>query len=238
MQSRTALSSYSADEEEVIDALIREWTFFLPSERVVANILALREDLGDNYLDREYESISTNSVRSESDEKAVEVASQLLSEAPKKNGLVRLFSQLAEIIGLDPNDNRASQGDSVALYQSFISETIYDHLAMLARTPRTRRGEPFSIHKELTEGIAEKIGLGLYLADSTSDRLREETERVLLQLAGEYQNWLLDWERQGTFQPTWGNIYATAKEISEEERAARPLLLDADVESAAAASVY
>lgn len=224
------------EDEDVIDALVDEWKFFRPTVNLVKQILQLREELGDSYLKKEYESLKAQTAGAESNED-VEITSVLVEQAEKKSSLRLIFSQMSSILGLGgQRGSNHSDEESVALQQNLISEKIYNHLAMLARSPRTIRGEAFSIRKELTQGIAEKIGLGLYLSSETDDELRQETEKVLLRLADEYQKWFLDNRRRGAFEATWGNIYESHKEISKKERDSHPLILTADLANAAAAT--
>lgn len=221
------------EPDHLVDTLIEEWKFFTPKEPVVIKILALREELGDSYLEHEYQSFEAQASDFESHADLQEASALLEQISPRKGLLQQLFDQVSSIFGFASDED--SRNESVALYQSFISETIYDHLAMLGRSPGTMNGHSFSIRQELTEGIAEEIGLGLYLTSEISDDLRNQSETVLLQLAGDYQKWLLD-EQQGMFETTWGYICSSDRELTKEMRNSHPLILVPDVASAVAAA--
>jgi hypothetical protein len=193
--------------------------------------------LGDSYLEHEYDSFKTQASNIESHEDLKE-ASALLEKNPSEKGFLQhLFDQVSAIFGIASDES--ARNESVAVYQSFISETIYDHMAMLARSPQTMSGGTFSIRQELTEGIAEEIGVGLYLTPEINEELHNRSETVLLELARDYQNWLLDDERQGIFETTWGYICTSNREVPNEVRNSHPLILNPDVDVArpSAASV-
>lgn len=221
------------EPDHLVDALIEEWKFFTPKEPVVRRILALREELGDSYLEQEYQSFEKQASDLESNADLQEASALLEKNSPRKGLFQQLFDQVSTIFGFAGEED--SRNESVALYQSFVSETIYDHLAMLGRSPGTMKGHNFSIRQELTEGIAEEIGLGLYLTPEISADLRNQSEIVLLQLAGDYQKWLVE-EQQGMFETTWGYICSSNRELTDEMRNSHPLILIPDVAMAAAAA--
>ena len=219
--------------DPLIAALLKEWRFFVADEPLAFRMLRLRHELGDSYFDHEYASFKAQASSYESREDLAE-ASDLLEKNPEQKGLLQhLFDQLSAVLGFGSDDEK-SDNESVTLYRSFMSETIYDHLAMLARSPHTMRGGAFSIRKELTVGIAEEIGLGLYLSPEINEELHHRTETALLQLASDYQKWLL-YEKQGMCETTWGNIYTSDRELTEDQRKSRPLILTPDVAMAATA---
>ena len=220
------------EPDPLVDALIEEWKFFIPEAPLVSRILTLREELGDNYFEHEYKSFEAQASKLESHADLQEASAQLEKGSPRKGVLQHLFDQVAQVFGFANDESPGTE--SVALYQSFISETIYDHLAMLGRSPGTMRGHPFSIRRELTEGIAEEIGLGLYLTPEISEDLHDRSEKLLLELAGDYQSWLLDDERQGTFETTWGYICTSDRELPKKLRDSHPLILIPDVALATA----
>jgi hypothetical protein len=193
---------------------------------VVTGILQFREKLGDSYLEDEYH----RSRATESEEHAEEVKALESEVAKKKNGFGLLLGQVAGLLLGRERSLADPPEESIAQQQSFISQRIYNHMAMLGSTPRTLRGEAFSIHKELTEGIAEKIGLGLYLSPRIDAVLRQETQTVLVQLAREYQEWLIQKTQEEPLQTTWGFICLVGQKLTEEQRATFPLILVADVQ--------
>lgn len=215
----------------VVDALLEEWKFFIPEPPLTRRILALREQLGDSYFEQEYESFKAKASDSESHDDLQDASSLPEQNSGRKGFLQNVFDQVSTIFGFARDEG--SREESVALYQSFISETIYDHLAMLGRSPGTMKGHAFSIRKELTEGIAEEIGLGLYLTPEIGENLHHQSESALLELAGDYQKWLVE-ERQGICETTWGYICSSQRELTEEMRNSQPLILIPDVTITAA----
>ena len=233
-QLKPTKTTIGTEPDHLFDVLMKEWRFFIPKAPLVSRILELREELGDSYFEHEYKSFEAQASNFELHEELQEASALLEKNFPRKGLLQQLFDQVSTIFGFARDEN--SRNESVALYQSFISETIYDHLAMLGRSPGTMRGRAFSIRQELTEGIAEEIGLGLYLTPEITEDLHYQSETVLLKLAGDYQNWFLADERQGKFETTWGFIYSSERKLTEEERNAHPLILIPDVPAAAAAA--
>lgn len=217
-------------QERYIDDLLESWKFFPPSKPLVRDMLQLQECLSDGYLDDEYrrtrESASEN-ISAEHDEDVKVLESQI----KKKYGFELLFSKAASVFGVAQREKQreSSADDQIRQHQSFVSERIYNHLAMLGRTPGTMAGEAFSIREELTMRLAEKVGLGLYLSPRIDNELRQEGEGVMLRLAGEYQDWLLDKTQDGPLPTTWGYICVFERPIPEEVRATHPLILIADV---------
>lgn len=209
-----------------IEDLIKTWKFYEPPIPLVAEILRLNEELGDEHMNREYEQLSkTEGSYPELDEEAV----------ADKSWLMRLFNQVSEIIFHDREDRRnrprASEDESLSFFQKFVAERIYNHLAMLSRSPHAKKGGTFSIREELTEEIAEKLGLGLYLDEKTGFKLRAQTEATLLELAGDFQQWFTE-KLPGIYSTTWGVMYTPDKaQIGRGNL--NPVILIPDVEKKA-----
>lgn len=216
----------SAQNVFSVDTLLSRWKFFLPPVSLVDRILEMNDRLGDDYFERLFE---TTSAREQTD-----LSSE---EEPIQSGLWYrwLFRQLSEVLfhrGETKESNSSlSQEESASLFQKFISERIYNHLAMLSRTDYAKRGNAFSIREELTEELAEKIGLGLYLHSDTNEERRGEIEKLLIELAYVFQQWLVV-DQQGMYATTWGAICTPEKrdEFILEGSDSEPLMLLPDVQ--------
>jgi hypothetical protein len=215
-------------EELLVDEQLQEWQFFLPSPDLAKRILHLNEKLGGEYFEREYEQLHTS-------EEGVPLQ---LSEGAEKPGWLRdLFIRVSNIVFQHNEDaestDRAGLSDqeALSLFQKFISERIYNHLAMLARSPHAKQGGGFSIHEELTVQIAEKIGLGLYLDRNTAESLRMECEATLYNLAEQFQHWFIE-ERKGVYKTVWAEVRATRPPQQSNETGT--LILTPDVRQGAA----
>lgn len=211
------------------DEFLEDLKFFAPSLDLARKILRLNDELGEAYFSREYEELAAREgVLSDSRE-------------PIKYGIWFrwLFRKVSGILshGEERHARRRikSEEESASLLRPFISERVFNHLAMLSRSPHAKQGKPFSIREELTVEIAEKLGLGLILHEKTSLALRSRGENVLLQLAREFQHWLVD-KRRGSYVTTWGVMSDFNKGISLELGDSSSLLLipDVDVDKAVA----
>lgn len=222
---------YARGKEQFIDDLLEKWKFFPPSTSLVQDILRLSESLSDGYLDDEYRGHREAASATGSDEHEEDIRTLEAEMAKNKNGF-QLFKRVAAVLGVGQREKTqvmvSSLDDFITYHQSFITERIYNHLAMLARTPGTLRGEPYSIQTELTERLARKIGLGLYKSPRIESELRNEAESVMLRLAVEYQNWLLEKTQKEPLQTTWGYICVFGRPVPEEVRATYPLILIVD----------
>lgn len=221
---------YATSKEQFIDDLLEKWKFFPPSKPLVLDIQRLSESLTDGYLDDEYRRNREAASAAGYDDHDEDARTLEAKVAKKKNGFQLLFKQVAAALGVEGRqDVESSSDDDITRHQSFITERIYNHMAMLARTPGTLYGEPYSIREELTERLAGKIGLGLYKSLPIENDLRKEAESVMLRLAAEYQEWLIEKTQQEPLQTTWGYICVFGQPMREEVRATHPLILIADV---------
>jgi hypothetical protein len=82
---------------------------------------------------------------------------------------------------------------------------MYDHLAMLCRSPHARKGGDFSLKQEFTRGIASKIGLGMYFEKETEPEHIEAVENALHRLAENFESWF-EKERGGFLEATFGEV--------------------------------
>jgi hypothetical protein len=222
----------SAQNVLSVDTLLARWRFFLPSDELVGRILEMNDKLGSDYFEK---LVETTSARENTD-----LSSE---EEPIQSVLWYrwLFYQLSEVLfHRSDTDKRTSLSDeeSGRLFQRFLSERIYNHLAMLSRTDYAKRGNAFSIKEELTEELAEKVGLGLYLSSDTNVELRDEIEKLLMEMAFAFQQWLVV-DQQGTYTTTWGTICTPQKrdEFILEESESEPVVLTPDVQFQKSSSV-
>lgn len=203
------LLEYQEDEWESVelaaDELLEEFKFFAPSLDLAREILRLNDELGDAYFNGEYEEIA-----------AREGIARHAKEPIKYGIWFRwLFRKVSGIVSHDGAKSARGRIKSEDEAVPFISERIFNHLAMLSRSPHAKKGKPFSIREELTKEIAEKLGLGLILHEKTSPLLRARGEEVLLQLAREFQRWFID-ERAGRFTTLWGDMGNFNKAVALE----------------------
>lgn len=204
------------EEDELLEQLISNWIFFSPSPELTKLILVQNDKLGSQYFRQHYQTGAGP---------AAEDSHNLLQ------GLQKAFDIL-----FHKSEQRRfkdqSEGEIISGFQAFFSERIFNHLAMLSRTPYARSGT-FSIREELTIELAEKIGLGIYLHEKTSPDLRDETEEVLLRLAREFQHWFIEAHR-GVFRTVWGSLLSVDKEDLREQIPDNSIVLVPDVDEAPA----
>jgi hypothetical protein len=212
---------------ELAKELLHRWKFFRPSPDLVRDVLRLNDKLGGAYFEGEYAALDAREGGGSGEEPVKDV-----------NWFRWLFRQASDAIshGEDEGTERRgeSEEDELSFFRASISERVFNHLAMLARSRHAAQGGAFSIREELTAELAEKIGLGLYLHRKTSSELRAEAESVLLRLAGEFQHWLVVL-KGGRFGTTWGQIYASGNRVVGVGDDSLNLILTPDVEAGEAA---
>jgi len=204
--------------------LLYRWKFFLPSRDLVRDVLRLNDKLGSAYFDAEFDALARAEGGGPSEEPVKDV-----------NWFRWLFRQTSDAISHGEGDGERrgkSEEDELSFFRASISERIFNHLAMLARSRYAAQGGEFSIREELTAELAEKIGLGLYLHHKTSPDLRAEAESVLLRLAGEFQHWLVV-VRGGVFGATWGLIHTSGRRVAGAGGDALTLILTPDADAKA-----
>ena len=212
----------SAEEEALVEELISDWTFFVLSPGLTKTILVLNDKLGSEYFNAEYEKLAASEGDNSDSEELVASDSWFRER----------FQQVSEILfhgGEQTEHPVQSEEEVLSFFQAFISERIFNHLAMLSRSPHARKGRPFSIREELTKEVAEKIGLGLYLHHEIPSDLRAKAEEVLLGLAFEFQRWFIE-EHRGVFFTTWGTLYAVDRKRDSGDDYEGTLILEPDVE--------
>ena len=200
------------EEDDLVKQLIAGWIFFLPSPELTKLILSQNEKLGSDYFKKQYH-IGTESA-----------------EAVSENFLQGLQKAFEILFHKSEQKESGSQSEEeiISGFQAFFSERIFNHLAMLSRTSFARSGV-FSIREELTIELAEKIGLGLYLHEKTSPDVRDETEKILLRLAGDFQYWFIE-QHKGIFRTVWGSMLSVDMEDLREDISDNSIILVPDVE--------
>lgn len=205
-------------DDDLVEQLISNWIFFSPSPELTRLILLQNDKLGSDYFHKHYQS-EIDSIVGDS-----------------KNALQSLQKATDILFHRSRQKESESQSEEeiISGFQAFFSERIFNHLAMLSRTPYARNGT-YSIREELTIELAEKIGLGLYLHEKTSPDLRDETEIIMVRLAGEFQYWFIE-EHQGIFRTVWGSMLSSEKEELRRELPDNSIILVPDVEKQLASS--
>ena len=232
-------------EEAVVEGLLAGWKFFAPKHELTRELLLLNDELGDAYFEEEYDRLPVEGVpkgRNRRGSRALGRGLEKLArsggggdeEEPIEDGnwFRWLYQQASGILfhGDEGAARRREQTDdeSVEFFRAYVSERVFNHLAMLARSRHARKGGSFSIRNELMREIAEKIGLGLYLHEKTAPQLRSQGEEFLLRLAGEFQQWLVK-EQRGVFVTTWGGIHVPNKKLFDLPDGYDTLMLTPDV---------
>lgn len=230
MQETTTIKHQMAEtinKENTVGNLIANWKFFSPKMAIVKKILTLNEKIGDEYFQSKYKDL----LEKEGNVYNHEVVSKFEENLKNLSWHNRLYSQISKILFHDDNRKSGmSDEEFLSFSQKYISERIYNHLAMLSRSPHAEEEGSFSLREELTEELAENIGLGLYLTDKISSDLRAETEHVLYELAENFENWFVN-EKKGRFSTVFGEVCSpeVLSRFSPNESPGSILVLDPDV---------
>lgn len=209
---------------QILEFLLKEWKFFLPAPEVTSNIVRLNQEFGDDFDKRREQRVR--------EREGIDWDHFDLPDDDDPN-FQRVVDRLSQVV-LHRSDDYSipmSHQRVVEYYSKFLSERIYNHLAMLADTPHAQEGGTFSISEELSSGIADRIGLGLYLSSRTPEKLRLDTADCLNELAFDFQNWLVQ-EKEGWYPTTWGAICVSelAQQFINKDGCGQPLILEADTE--------
>lgn len=181
-------------------------------------ILSLNHELGEELIESQLAALESE----ESDVKMIEVSENEISE----NWLHTIINRVSSILfhEEEPSDEtNLSEDELVVLFQKTVSEKIYDRLSLLSLSPHAKKGGTFSLTEELTKGIAEEVGLGLYRREETREKLRTEAEATLLNLAVAFQDWLLG-EWNGVYPAGWGEVRARVEATTEQDSATGPIV--------------
>lgn len=221
--SKQAYEALDSDDEAVERFLARIQFFHTP-HKIAERILALNQELGEELIESQLAALASE----ESDAKMIEVSENEINE----NWLQTIINRVSSILFHEEEPSgemNLSQDELVVLFQKTVSEKIYDRLSLLSLSPHAKKGGTFSLTEELTKGIAEDVGLGLYRHEKTREELRTQAEATLLDLAGEFQGWLTG-EWNGVYPAGWGEIRARSEATSEQNSATGPIVwLDPDV---------
>lgn len=193
-----ASASDVSGDESIVEDFFAKLEFFCPHIDTAVNIFRLSKDLSEDYVRTQCSNLAPAELNP-ADNGVLVVKKSWMSEIIQRVSTI-LFHE-DESISEEVN---LSVEEMSRFFQRVLSEKIYNHLSMLAHTPHAKSGQPFSIREELTEGIAENIGLGLYIDPETPQDLRERAGNALLDLSWEFQQWLV--QRGGDYPATWGVI--------------------------------
>lgn len=214
-------------EDAVVEGLLAGWTFFAPKHKLTRELLLLNDELGGAYFEEEYKNLAADDEPEPIWEDGGNILSRVLEKltgsraeeqepVQDRNWFRWLYLQASETLfhgdAGAAHRRKQSEDEAVEFFRTYVSESVFNHLAMLSRSRHARRGGCFSIRNELTREVAEKVGLGLYLHEKTAPELRTRGDELLLKLAGDFQNWLVD-EQHGVFVTTWGGIHVPDKQI-------------------------
>jgi hypothetical protein len=212
-------------DEKGVDNFLASLKFFPTPRTIAVRILQLNQALGDSLVEEELEALSSVSLPSIEDER-VEKGPGWVNSLIAKVSSILFHGEYAY-----PEQPNLSGEGLVSFFQKVVSERIYDHLSFLSLSPHAREGLSFSIMEELTDGIAEDIGLRLYRNSEMPQYLREQSREALFDLAAEFQRWLLE-ERGGSYTAGWGEIRAKGNSIRDEEAMSHFVVwLEPDVET-------
>lgn len=213
-----------AGDEKGVDNFLASLKFFPTPRTIAARILQLNQALGDSFIEGEFEALSSGSLPSIEDE-SVEKSPGWVNSLIAKVSSILFHGEHA--YSEQPN---LSGEELVSFFQKVISERIYDHLSFLSMSPHAKEGLSFSIMEELTDGIAEDVGLRLYRHSEMPQSLREQAGDALFDLAAEFQRWLLE-ERGGSYTAGWGEIRAKGNSSRDENTTPNLVVwLEPDVE--------
>lgn len=213
------------DQDDFIDKLISGWEFYLPDHKLAERILKLNDQIGDEYFRERYWNLQNNNDE-DLDLKNVERDQEINENFNNPVWHKDIFNQIKSILFHDEESPDYSHKEDVTLFRKYISERMYNHLAMLSRSPHAKKGGAFSIWDDVALEISGKIGLGLYFSDQISGDDRAEIEGVLKELAENFEEWLID-KKVGRFSATFAVVVSI--ERSNESSPGNKLILVNDV---------
>jgi len=233
---KTNRLNYYPTKEEAEAAISSRWKFYLPDRGITDEILRLSEAMGDDYRSRKYETLyqkERDSLFDDIPDISDDERRALEDRLKDKTWLGSMVDMLSDVIFHNKKKNERTQDEEYVYFQKFVAEKMYNHLAMLARTRHAQEGGEFSLKEEFTAEIAPKLGLGLYLQDSTPETLSRKADEVLNRLAAEFESWFV--ERGGILDATFGQVCSydhAVKNGFEPGQYPHLLILDTDVNAA------
>lgn len=208
--------------DEAVENFLTRVQFFRTPYDIAQKILLLNQELGENLIESQLATLA----KEEPDAKMIEVSENEISE----NWLQTIISRVSSILFQEDeaSEQRSpSEDELVFLFQKTVSEKIYDRLSLLSLSPHGKKGGTFSLTEELTKGIAEDVGLGLYRHEETRADLRARAEAALLNLAIEFEDWLVG-EWKGVYSAGWGEIRARIESTTDADPAGVVVWLNPD----------
>lgn len=228
LQIQETVKIQPKSQEDFINQLLLQWKFYLPKQALAERILLINDKIGDQYFKERYRNIC-NKKEDTSDLRATEseINAQIRENLDNPSWHQRVLKQIKSILFHDDEvSSGAGDNETIQFFRKYISERIYNHLAMLARSPHARKGGAFSLREDFALEIAGKIGLGLYFSDRISSELRAEIEDILFYLAEDFENWFIE-DKRGHFSATFGEVYSF--ERRNENSSGKTLILHADI---------
>jgi hypothetical protein len=175
-----------------LEQFLEQIQFFQTPVQIASRILEVNRKLGDYMVD-----LQLGDLPSEPDPKPL----------PENDGWVRSVVERVSAILFREETNISRTESDKWKFDKVVSEKIYDRLSSLSLSPYAKSKRVFSLTEELTYGIAEDVGLGLWTYPHTPEDLKMEAEGALNALSYEFQDWLVN-ERGGVYAAKWGNICA------------------------------
>jgi hypothetical protein len=213
--------SLKQSRNEGVEDFLTKIRFFPVSSEIASRILRLNYELGDCRFEAELGRLSSNDVIV--NEQMIEINETWLHTMIDRVSSILFHGENT------PTQIDLSTKELVSLFQKTVSEKIYDRLSFLSLSPHAKKGEPFSLKEELTEGIAEDIGLGHRIRAKSPDHLSRQAQDALMDLAWEFQCWLV-LEHNGVFLARWGEIRALGVETLDRAALSDSIVwLDPDV---------
>lgn len=210
-------------EDVGVKKFLNSARFFTTPRPIAQKILLLNQELGDSIIDGEIAALSSGQTPP-SEPHVFERNETWVNSIIKKISSVLFHEE-------EPSPEQTDvAGEEVSFFQKTVSERIYDHLSLLSLSPHAKRGKSFSIKEELTDGIAEDLGLGVYRQTQIPAELRKRTEVALHDLAGEFQRWLTE-DRGGVYSAGWGEIRSTTLRNEAYPASGTVIWLEPDVET-------
>ena len=209
-------------DDVTVKEFLKSVRFFTTPRPIAQRILLLNQELGDRIIEGEIAALSSGQALP-SEHQVFERNETWVNSIIKKISSVMFHEE-------EPSPEQSDEaGEEVSYFQKTVSERIYDHLSLLSLSPHAKSGRSFSIKEELTDGIAEDVGLGVYRHPQIPEELRSRAEIALHDLAGEFQRWLIE-DRGGVYSAGWAEIRATSLRNEASPPSGTVIWLEPDVQ--------